>query len=525
MRGKDDHRGHIAALEKAFRVLELFGPETPELRIADISQLADMNRSSAQRMVHTLVETGMLNRDERTATLTLTHRVADIAHTYLTSNNLIEFVMPHLVGLNAATGLSCDLWLLDEDDVITLARVPSPAASLAIAPTGQRLKAIGSAPGRALLCLLSAQDSNSRWQHLVENERLSPDTAHVLQDTLAQEKLAGFSFEEGARTGGQNMLSVAFRNGAGEPLAAISLAGPSTDPVGLKALGETLARTAHQLSELRITASARPAYFEQKTETVWPLLEGENDPLFVASIGKGLHLLQFFKPSSPERTLTELHRLTGFPVATVQRLTDTLMAIGYLNKDERRRTFHLSVRGLDLLFKFQMSNPLLKSLWPRLIRLREECGLRCSFCILDGLEIVHLLHVQSHPNPSFRTAYAGRRLPAISSSGGRAILSHLGQSEIDAILNDSVVELATPHTVADKSIIGREISDARQRGYAFTDRQSIRDEVNIATAILDASRRPLGAIVVSAPVKNWSVERLERVVAPILLSHARSGAF
>ncbi|MNE83318.1 transcriptional repressor IclR [compost metagenome] len=85
--------------------------------------------------------------------------------------------------------------------------------------------------------------------------------------------------------------------------------------------------------------------------------------------------------------------------------------------------------------------------------------------------------------------------------------------------------MATPHTVADKQLIRQEIKDARQRGYAFTDRQSIREEVNVAAAILDANRRPLGAIVVSAPVKNWSIERLNRVVAPLLLSHARSGGF
>jgi DNA-binding IclR family transcriptional regulator len=180
---------------------------------------------------------------------------------------------------------------------------------------------------------------------------------------------------------------------------------------------------------------------------------------------------------------------------------------------------------LDLLFKFQMSNSLLKMLWPRLIRLREECGLRCSFCILDGTEIVHLLHVQSRPHPSFRTAYAGRRLPSLSSSGGRAILSYLDEPEIDMILNDSIIEMATPHTIADKAMIRAEIREARHRGYAFTDRQSIHDEVNVAAAVFDSNRRPLGAIVVSAPVKNWSIERLDRVVAPLLLSHARSGGF
>ncbi len=522
MSGSDRRRDHIAALQKAFSVLELFGPETPELRITDIAALAEMTRSSAQRIVHTLVETGLLRRDERTATLTLTHRVADLAHTYLTSNSLIELVMPTLVDLNAATGLSCDLWLMDKDDVITLARVPSPAASLTIAPTGQRLPMSASAPGRALLGLMSEGQRQSYLQRLAEDHRLS---ANMMENVIEQESRQGFAFDAGATKTEQSMLAVAFRNAAGEPLAAISISGPSSDPDKLKTLGGDIAHAAHHLSELRISPGTRPLFFEQKADQHPVLIEGENDPLFVASIEKGIHLLRSFKPSSPELTLTELHRMTGFPIPTVQRLTETLITMEYLRKDDRRRTYQLSVRALDLLFRFQMSNPLLKALWPRLIRLREECGLRCSFCILDGTEIVHLLHVQSRPHPSFRTAYAGRRLPSLSSSGGRAILSYLDEHEIEAILDDSTIEMATPHTIADKALIRQDIRDSRQRGYAFTDRQSIRDEVNVAATILDANRRPLGALVVSAPVKNWSIERLERVVAPLLLSHARSGGF
>lgn len=522
--GSDHRKGQIVALEKALSVLELFGPETPELRITDIARMAEMNRSSAQRIVHTLVETGLLLRDERSSTLTLSHRVADLAHTYLTSNNLIEFVMPSLVDLNASTGLSCDLWLLDKDDVITLARVPSPVASLTIAPTGQRLP-MASAPGRALLGLMSETQRKSCLQRLVQNNCLSPSSGATIEEGIEQEQGQGFAFDAAETTLGRTMLAVAFGNAAGDPLAAVSLAGPSSDPGALKALGQQLARAAHHLSELRISSGTRPLFLERKADPHLLLIHPDSDPLFVNSVGKGIHLLRLFRPSTPELTLTELHRLAGFPVPTVQRLTETLISTGYLLKDHRRRTFQLSVRALDLLFKFQMSSPLLKALWPRLIRLREECGLRCSFCILDGTEIVHLLHVQSRPHRSFRTAYAGRRLPSLSSSGGRAILSYLDDHEIEAILNNSVIEMATPHTVADKELIRQEIKGARQRGYAFTDRQSIREEVNVAAAILDANRRPLGAIVVSAPVKNWSIERLDRVVAPLLLSHARSGGF
>lgn len=41
-----DHRARIAALEKAFAVLEMFGPETPELRIADVARRGGIDRKN-----------------------------------------------------------------------------------------------------------------------------------------------------------------------------------------------------------------------------------------------------------------------------------------------------------------------------------------------------------------------------------------------------------------------------------------------------------------------------------------------
>lgn len=510
-----DRRARIAALEKAFAVLELFGPDAPELRIADIAQRSGMNRSSAQRLVHTLVKSGWLDRDGASGVLSLAHRAGYPAHVYLYSNQLIDLVMPLVVELNAGTGLSCDLWLLDGETAVTLARVPSPAASLALAPVGSRIALADAAPGRAFL---TALEPAALEAYLA----FHAGDAEALRQRLSAERRAGFSHDAACESGAGHRIAAAFRNAAGQPVAAVSLSGLANAEAARQAaerLGEAVAR----LGELRVMQAVRPANIEPNARTLWPLADDEDDPLAISAVAKGLYLLQFFHPLTPLLTLTELSRQTGFPVPTVQRITDTLIGLGYLEKDERKRAFHVSVRSLDLLYRFQMGNALIRSLWPRLIRLREECGLRCSFCILDGTEIVHLLHVQSRPQPAFRTAYPGRRLPAVSSSGGRAILSWLPVGEMDEILSASALAPGTPFTVTDKAAIRADIVSASARGVAFTDRQSIRDEVNVAAAVPGPGGRPRGAIVVSAPVHSWSVERLEREVVPLLVSHARGG--
>ncbi len=93
--------------------------------------------------------------------------------------------------------------------------------------------------------------------------------------------------------------------------------------------------------------------------------------------------------------------------------------------------------------------------------------------LLDGAHIVHLLHVQSHPQADFRTAHIGLRLPALSTSGGLTMLSRLPELMLDSLLAGYVVEPVTPYTITDMGALRDEIRRARERGYAFTDQQSI----------------------------------------------------
>ncbi|RYG93501.1 MAG: IclR family transcriptional regulator [Alphaproteobacteria bacterium] len=307
----------------------------------------------------------------------------------------------------------------------------------------------------------------------------------------------------------------------GEAIGAVSLSGMQDDTSLSKAAGH-LRETIASINALRVSSTTGATTFYPGSHVIRPLSKAEDDPLEIGSVSKALHLMQFFHLGASLLTLTDLSRKTGFPVPTVQRIVDTLIDLGYLARHGRKRAYHISVRSLDLLYRFQMSSDLVRSVWPRLIRFREECGLRCSFCILDGAEIVHLLHVQSRPDPDYRTAHPGRRFLAASSSGGRAMLSLLPDEKVRQILQDSVIDPFTPHTVVDKEAILADIKCARNRGVAFTDRQSVRDELNVAAAVRGVEGHPLGAIVVSAPARTWSIDRLEKDVVPSLLSHSRS---
>ena len=62
-------------------------------------------------------------------------------------------------------------------------------------------------------------------------------------------------------------------------------------------------------------------------------------PLYVASLARGMVLLESFRDGAPLLGITDLVRITGFEKNLVQRLTNTLYQMGYLGKDQARRKY------------------------------------------------------------------------------------------------------------------------------------------------------------------------------------------
>ncbi|SCK24350.1 IclR family transcriptional regulator [Vogesella sp. LIG4] len=502
----DDRRSYVAALGKALQVLEAFGPRTPDLRLAEIAELTGLNRSSAQRTVYTLARCGYLKRDPASTAISLSHRCALLAHRYITANHLIDMSMQPLAELSAATGMQCDLWVLSGEDIVNIARImqydllalggidaenitrlPSATMAAVLAPTGERHRADSHAAGR-ILC----------GQPLAHDAGCSIDLAPI------------------------PVVAAPVFGADGQCVAAVSITTrPQTlDSDEQRRLCHAVAATAQTISQLRIQPWAR-TFADTPPTSELPDIPEDDDPLFITSVARGLRTLEAFAFAQPELTLTDLHHVTGYPIPTLQRLLETLIQHGYVEKEPRHKTFRLAVRTLDLLFNLQMSDRVLKTVWPRLVRLRDECGLRCSFCILDGKEILHLLTVQSQPGADFRAAYMGKQLPAISTSGGRAILSQLSGAELDSILAEPVRAI-TPYTETNPDKLRSEIALSRTRGFAFTDQQSILHEVNVAAAVVEANGTPLGAIVISAPCRQWDLARLEREIVPLLLPYTKA---
>ncbi|MFP5312379.1 MAG: helix-turn-helix domain-containing protein, partial [Actinomycetes bacterium] len=144
----------VKSVEKAFDVLLAFGPDHSRLTVSQIAAQTDMTRASARRFLLTLADLGYLRAVG--PAFELTARSLDIGRSYLAGLTLPRVAEPHLKKLAAELNETTALCILDGNDVVYVACVPSPRLLSVTITVGTRFPAWATSMGRVLLAGLPA---------------------------------------------------------------------------------------------------------------------------------------------------------------------------------------------------------------------------------------------------------------------------------------------------------------------------------------------------------------------------------
>ncbi len=247
----------------------------------------------------------------------------------------------------------------------------------------------------------------------------------------------------------------------------------------------------------------------------------KQNTLYVGSLAKGIKLLRAFDQSAPEMTLSELSRRTGLEKSATQRLANTLHLEGMLDKDPKTRRFRPSHAWLELAYAYFWSDPLVGLAMPTLIELSQRFGVTVNLAEISG---DHILYVSRIPGKSsqFATTIVGRRLPALNSAAGRAIVSTWPAEKCDEAIKNWTVQQFTPNTALDRDSIRVSLEQTRRQGYAITQDQMILDQTGVSAPIKGHDGAAFSAVQCSFPSRLWPMERIAQDALPYILEAAHA---
>ena len=146
-----DDRLFVGSVEKAFKVLEAFGSNRPDLSLAEIMARTGLNKSAAQRFTHTLLRLGYLKKDGSSRRYLLSQKVLESANSFLTVDPLVNRAMPHIIELRRQLNMRVGMGCLHGKSAMYLIPLQSNRAAFRTANPGFKVPVYCTSTGRALL--------------------------------------------------------------------------------------------------------------------------------------------------------------------------------------------------------------------------------------------------------------------------------------------------------------------------------------------------------------------------------------
>lgn len=216
------------AVTRAFDILELFLDRDQALTAPDIVRALELPRTTVHELLATLVARGYLVT-ERSGGYRLGVRLYQLGSRYAEQLDLAAEGQRVARSVADKCQETVHVAILEDTDVIYIAKADSTQAVRLVSAVGRRLPAHCTAVGKMLLASLTEQDLRAR---IPDGTRLTAMTAHSITDTaalhteLARTRARGTAVEESESNNDVSCVAAAVRDRTGHVVAALSVSVP-----------------------------------------------------------------------------------------------------------------------------------------------------------------------------------------------------------------------------------------------------------------------------------------------------------
>lgn len=230
------------------------------------------------------------------------------------------------------------------------------------------------------------------------------------------------------------------------------------------------------------------------------------------TVGRAIDILEFC--SDRPRDLKEIADTLGVHRTTAMRLVQTLIAAGFLRKDETGRFgvgFRLAGLAQSALEQFDLRS----LVHPHILQLSERVGHTVQFAVPEASHLVYVDKIEPPNSITLNTRIGG--FVVVHTAGvSKAILAYLPSQERNQILDHATFERFTNNTITDRETFMHVLDDVREQGWA-ADRGEYESFSNcIAAPVLSHTGTVAGAISITAFKERADLEALKLLLPELL---------
>ena len=237
------------------------------------------------------------------------------------------------------------------------------------------------------------------------------------------------------------------------------------------------------------------------------------------SLCKAFDILNCFTPETPELRITDITKRIDMTQSNVSRLVGTMVAYGYLEKDEDSGYYQLGKQIITLSSVALNNSELRRQALPELFLLEQQFGVGANLGVLHNDSMYYIAHVDSRTSPRMYTM-VGYSSPLHCTAIGKVLLSAMPDNEITALLKRNGMKAYTFNTITSADTLLAQINRCRRVGYSTEYGEHAFGSACVAAPIRDRTGNIIAGLSLSGKFRGNSIKEHEEEVAAIVMESA-----
>ena len=229
-------------------------------------------------------------------------------------------------------------------------------------------------------------------------------------------------------------------------------------------------------------------------------------PGSVPALDRTLDILELLSRTASALTLSELSQQLALPKNAVFRITQTLLARGYLVRNEDTMQFRLTSRLFQLAPTHSDNISLPAAARDAMKDLRDDVRETVQLGVLSGDQGTIIDQIEG-PEALRIVVSLGLRFPLYNNGPGKLLLAHMPPSRRDAIIDGLDLVRCTARTITDRDELRRECDRIIKRGYSVDHAEADEGIHCFAGPIYNLDNELIGSLWISGPAKRLPKSR------------------
>jgi DNA-binding IclR family transcriptional regulator len=211
-----------------------------------------------------------------------------------------------------------------------------------------------------------------------------------------------------------------------------------------------------------------------------------------------LSIVRFLVSSKEPKSLVEISRELNISSSTTFRILSALKEEGWASLDPSSKKYKVGNGFLGLAVSLLSRSDFRNVSLPYLEMLQKKVDEGAMLAIRIGLERMYIDQIESR-HELRQVAELGTRMPLWLGGAGKAILAHLGENEMEAVLKQAKGKFFVSGKSMDLCRLRQELNEIRRRGFAVSCGERLPGTNMVAAPIFDRNHQVVGAICVGGP--------------------------